>query len=275
LNSGKHIYNDDLSSANYINWLYQTRKESYKITNLSIRLLASRGGFSASTFSRILSGKISVSLDMADKLYRVLKLSSQEHDHLKKIILYESSNDEDIKTVIAAQITRSSMCFKGMLDIESENIEKILSDSHLSKRLSYYSQEKLEFRTLNLLDDGNGGVRKDFFYDTFFSVKHSCASSGFFMRQEEGTFNAYLSSFDESKKRVFSVGKENRGIDISFSKCGLPIISLVTFHYFGSSNVALFNVKYMSDKLILKGELYNRYDKSKIENLSIQYERLD
>ena len=102
MDNGEDFCKDSLSSSQFVKRAFERKKQ--KRSHLPIRLLATKGDFNASALSRILSGERSVSLEMADRLFPVLDLSSYEHYYLKNLILYETSKNEEIKESLSLRL---------------------------------------------------------------------------------------------------------------------------------------------------------------------------
>jgi plasmid maintenance system antidote protein VapI len=263
---------EDISSSVFIKHLIDDKKS--KGINVSTRALAQRGDFSPSTLSRALSGEKRCTLDFADRLFKALKISSDNLYYLKKIILYETSSNEVIKERISRELITASLNFDLKKELSKKSLLDTFSSLQIDKVINYYNHEMMEQRSLSLLKNSKGDRVKNFF-DTLISLQKSISFISYFIESKRPNyFDAYLDTLDDSRHGPFNVSLSNRELEIDFSKNGMPHVKAVIVHFIHETKFGVLDFEFSDSELKISGDVFDPLDSSYNEFYERKYIRI-
>jgi uncharacterized protein (TIGR02147 family) len=114
---------DYLDYRAFLKAFYKNRK--LQNHNFSHRFIAARAGFNASTFTKVLQGKRNLSIKLAYKLAKILKLGRKESDYFNLLVLFNQAvKHEDKKQFLEQLLSYRPLRAKTLLPGQYEYFSK-------------------------------------------------------------------------------------------------------------------------------------------------------
>lgn len=143
-------------------------------------------------------------------------------------------------------------------DNETLEITQRLTDAR-EIRFNYCISGTLTCRTLVLLKNKQTNETLNLFYNNFFSSERAVALTGYFLRNESGTYRAYSDGIFDGKIKVDTVNDWDKNINITFDDKGFPTAHGLNLKTLGTSKYAIADLTFNETECTLKGIRYD-YD---------------
>lgn len=198
-------------------------KRKAKNPRYSIRCLSRDLGLASSTLADILTGKARVSTENALKIAKSLELNGLELKHCLAIAAHDSVKcSSPLKDWMTAQVKGTSL-------IHGESTSEILHHFNadlLQREIRYALPGEIVFRILKTYEYGQRTADKSsiIFSDTYVSSDQNIICTGYFLKNEDGTYRSYLDRGIPAAGVLESVDKRNQKLNVRFDKNKLPTV---------------------------------------------------
>jgi len=146
------------------------------------------------------------------------------------------------------------------LQSESQEIKALTARTAVHATYNYCTPNTLTCRTLVLLKDNSSKNKVADFYENFISAERKVAATGYFVRNEDGTYRNYLDESFDGQVNVNLIHDENRRLEVTFDAEGFPTIHKYVLKHMGTPLYAEGDLKYGPHEATIEGFQYNSND---------------
>lgn len=157
-------------------------------------------------------------------------------------------------------------------DLSKEVQEKLSDKSEL--RFNYCVKNTMTCRTLVLLKDKKSGQLSEMFFNNFFSSERAVAITGYFLKNENGTYRAYSDGTFNGKIDIDAAFEWDREIEMSFDQKGFPTAHNLRIKTLGTSKYSISTLSFNEERSSIHGTRYDEKDQKFSEPYSVIYERV-
>lgn len=157
------------------------------------------------------------------------------------------------------------------LQSESQEIKALNDRTAVRTTYNYCMPNTLTCRTLVLLKDKSSKNKVVDFYENFVSAERKVAATGYYVRNDDGTYRNYLDESFDGKVNVNLIIDENRKLEVTFDAEGLPTIHKLRLKHMGTPFYVEADLKYGPREAVIEGTQYNSDDTSYRKPLRFVY----
>lgn len=157
---------------------------------------------------------------------------------------------------------------------ETAEAQALARSTQIADSFRYCTRGTLTCRTLVMLKDKQTGKKVRHFYDVFASSERAVGGTGYFIRNEDGTFHSFLDSVFNGAIAIDTSYEENRGLRITYDWLGFPTIHNFVIKRLGTTRYAVVKMSYHFHVVTIVGNEYDTADPNYRMPASATYERL-
>ena len=178
--------------------------------------------------------------------------------------------------ILAVSLLASSLAFSQVAPTPTDvqDVQNLMNSTEVSARYNYCIANTLTCRQLVMLKDKTSKVTSESFADVFMSAERAVGSTGYFLKNANGSFRAIL---DDAVDGVVLPNKkfnQNQALTVSLDSDGLPTIHGGTILRVGTTRYIIADMAYSTTQSSIIGTEYDSADSSYAVQVSIIYARV-
>jgi hypothetical protein len=141
-----------------------------------------------------------------------------------------------------------------------QDVQSLVSSTTVSARYNYCMQGTLTCRQLVLYKDKTTNQAVASFADIFVSAERAVGSTGYFLKNADGTFRAVLDDVNDGQVLPNKKFNENQALTVTFDVQGLPTIHNMSIFRLGTTRYILADMTYTATQASIVGTEYDSAD---------------
>jgi hypothetical protein len=159
--------------------------------------------------------------------------------------------------------------------VETSELKAALANLTVDKSYKYCVAGTLTCRDMVLLKDKTTGVATDaVMYDNFVSSERAVASTGYFLKNADGTYRSRMDKVFDGQVTVDFVEPLNQNITVTFDAAGFPTFHNVTLKRLGTTRKIIATMSYNATESVITGTEYDEADPAFSQATSTTYVRI-
>jgi len=160
-------------------------------------------------------------------------------------------------------------------EAETLEIQNKMNQLKVYKSYKYCVEGTFTCRDLVLLQDKVTNTPSDeMMYDNFISSERAVASTGYFLKNTDGTYRARLDRVFDGQIQIDLIENANSNLTVTFDSEGLPTFHNVILKVLGTTQRSLSTMTYSADQATILGFKYDEADPSVHIPYSVVYKRV-
>lgn len=159
--------------------------------------------------------------------------------------------------------------------VETNEVKAALQNLTVDKSFKYCITGTLTCRDMVLMKDKTTGVATDaVMYDNFVSSERAVASTGYFLKNADGTYRARMDKVFDGQVAIDFVETANLNIVVTFDAEGYPTFHDVTLKRLGTTRKILAKMTYNANESTITGTEVDEADPSFSQPVNTVYTRM-
>ncbi len=162
-----------------------------------------------------------------------------------------------------------------VLQVETDEVKAALQNLEVDKSYKYCAVGTLTCRAMVLLKDKTTGLPTDsIMYDNFVSSERKVASTGYFLKNADGTYRSRMDKNFDGAVAIDFVEPANQALTITFDAAGFPTFHNVTLKRLGTTRKILSTMSYNAVESVITGVETDDADPTFYQEITTVYKRV-
>lgn len=174
-------------------------------------------------------------------------------------------------SAIASMILCSQTALANVTPQDTEDVKAIVESTTIRAQYNYCVAGTLTCRKLVLLSDKATGAAVEDFYDVFASAERAVGSTGYTLKNTDGTFRMIGDTTFDGKVEATHVNPVNRSVRVTFDSGGFPTIHDASILRVGTTRYIVADLVYTASESRIEGTEFDTADASYSAPVSVIY----